>query len=555
MSAVRQEVRYQRLREAENDDQEEVTVHLYSHSSRHAAQAQCRDAALRICASLLLLGVALGFVLYELEYGSVEPSSPQQSLGPPWNISTLESSSDDHHEAHHHSEEVTEEDEDHEQSGGPPAGHSHSAGTYHHAAAVTDSASCSGVARDVVRSGGSVVDAGVAAVLCLAVVHCHTVSLGGIFSSIYFNGTSQNASVLNAIPSGASTLAYGVPTVLQGLWSLHQQHGRKPWVELFSPAIHLASRGFLVDSSLHTALEKNQVKVLSSEGLRGLFYHQNLLKGVGASVVNAQLGNVLEIARTMTDPALPELLVHKLLNDLEVADRDRVREALPKVQVQSADPVRVQLDGLTLFSTAAPTAGTILAKTVRDVYQKYKDKASVFELLSNASKSMYTMAGVWPRGPWDLAPVGSNVIVADSAGDMVLISLTLNSTFGSGFVSPSTGILLSDFVQGAVAPGALSFWAASSVFVADNDVMGIAARGGSSLPFTLAHVLISHVLLQMDLTESINGTLTDLVAATADPWLQYIHGPAPGTVMAIEVRAEHVHVSTAGGCLCHPAGL
>ncbi|XP_073540463.1 glutathione hydrolase 6-like isoform X2 [Phyllobates terribilis] len=540
MSAARQEVRYQRVREAENDgreeeDEGEVTVHLYSHSSRPVVRAHCRDASLRICSSLLLLAVAIGFVLYELEYGALAPHSAQPSfyghLGATWNISTLESSltvTTSHNSHHHHSEE-----EDHQHG---DSEHSHSAGTYHLAAAVTDS--------------------------------------GGVFTSIYFNGTTQNASVLNTIPIDASPIPYGIPTVLQGLWSLHQAHGRKPWSELFSPAVHLARQGFLMDSSLHAALEKNQMKITSSESLQRLFYDGNSLKTVGASVANVQLGDVLEIARNMVDPALPDAIIQKLLSDIAVTDRETFRETLSMGHPISSDPVQIHLDGFTLFSSSVPTSGRILSSSVQEVYQRHKNmsSATISEILINSLKAMYQVAGAWPPDPTengsaagvrsqqDVAPVGSNVLVADSNGDLLVISLTLNSTFGSGFVSPSTGILLSDFVQGTasvVSPTVL-FWACPSVLLgSDNEVMGLAGRGGSSLPFSLAQVLLSQVLLQTDLPESINWTMPDFTPADSDPWLRYfgLHGGEPETRMAIEVRAEHVHVVTAPSCSCHHAGL
>ncbi|KAG8540505.1 hypothetical protein GDO81_019168 [Engystomops pustulosus] len=416
------------------------------------------------------------------------------------------------------------------------------------------------------ESGGSVVDAGVAAVLCLAVVHPHSVSLGGIFSSIYFNGITQNASVLNAIPHEASPFPYGIPALLQGLWQLHLRHGRKQWSDLFSPAIHLALEGFLVDSSLHTALQENQVKVMSSEGLHALFYDQNILKRVGASVRNLQLGHILEHARTMTDSSLPRELIQKLSGDMKIADREIFTETLSKVLLNREDLVQLHIDGLTLYSSSTPTAGSILINAFQEVYGRHGVNASVSisDLLINVSKTVYTMTGVWPphitanqsaRLP-DLSPVGSNVLVADSDGDVVVISLTLNSTFGSGFVCPSTGILLSDFVEGS-AP--LSFWACPSVllFGDDNHIMGLASRGGSSIPYTLARVLLHHVLLQMDLTESVNGTVAHLGPGNSDPWSKYLglDSSAPEMVMAVEVQAEHVHVASGRDCSCYPAGL
>ncbi|XP_069820994.1 glutathione hydrolase 6 isoform X2 [Dendropsophus ebraccatus] len=515
---------------------------VVSRSSRFVAQTRCRDAAVRICSSLLLLAVAIGFVLYELEYGRPGPPSFHDHLGPSWNLESF--SSPPHHDgAHQHSEGQ----EDHEDGSG---GHSHSAGTYHHAAAVTDSESCSNVAREVLQSGGSVVDAGVAATLCLAVVHPHAVSLGGAFASIYFNGTSQNASVLNSVPSMESPIPYGVPTILQGLWTLHQNHGRKRWLELFIPAIHLARQGFSVDSSLHAALEENQDKAASSEGLRGL-----LRREVGSEVRNVQLGASLEMAQSMRGPDLPDTLVHSLLQDLEVADREPFWGAISGVHPKSEEPLRLDLEGLTLYSSSPPTAGSLLTRSVQEVMERHQAPATaIADLLINASRSVSSLAGVWPPDPhWEPAPVRSSILIADVSGDVLVVSITLNSTFGSGFVSSSTGILLSDLVH--VAPGGPRYWACPSLLLygKDGGVVGLGGRGAAALPFSLAHVVVRHVLLEMELAQSINGTLTDLMAD--DPWLRYLQGDTPQTVMAIEVRAEHIHVATAQDCSCHPAGL
>lgn len=48
-----------------------------------------------------------------------------------------------------------------------------------HGSVATDSAVCSLVGTDIMKSGGNAVDAAVAAVFCLGVVNFHVTGLGG----------------------------------------------------------------------------------------------------------------------------------------------------------------------------------------------------------------------------------------------------------------------------------------------------------------------------------------------------------------------------------------
>ncbi|XP_066119064.1 glutathione hydrolase 6 isoform X2 [Saccopteryx bilineata] len=59
----------------------------------------------------------------------------------------------------------------------PSSGHSHHPGIYHHGAIISPAATCSRLGQELFLAGGNVVDAGVAAALCLAVVHPHATGL------------------------------------------------------------------------------------------------------------------------------------------------------------------------------------------------------------------------------------------------------------------------------------------------------------------------------------------------------------------------------------------
>ncbi|XP_018430902.1 PREDICTED: gamma-glutamyltransferase 6 [Nanorana parkeri] len=596
MDPLRPEIRYQKVEEPRGDEEEvEVTVYLHSQPSP-LIREQYRETCIRIFSALLLLLVAAGFVFYDFQFRNTDASASQHRFlvhldespdsrvsGSPPPLTNHEELGESHHHHHHDaqtSDNEEEEGDDHEEEEGDDhedghssPNHHHSVGTFHQAVAVTDSETCSMLARDVLKSGGSVVDAGISAVLCLVVVHPHTSSLGGAFSSIYFNRTSQNSSILNAIPKEASSVSYGVPQVLQGLWVLRQKYGKKPWAELVHSAVILADEGFLVDSILHAALVANHNKVLSSEGLRSLFCDsRQSLKNVGERVYNPTLGKLLEqIASSMSDSGLPEDLIHSLMTDIGVTEMEKFTESVSG-HLTIEEPLTLHLDTMTLFTTGGPTAGKILSDSVQKIYNEKPQQESVSELLLNSSRMMYAHGGAWPRElsydssplqlpPWNPTPVGSNVMIADSHGDIFVLSLTLNSTFGSGFVSSSTGILLSDFVQGQGSAQNSSplYWACPSVLMygADNDVMALSAYGGSSVPFSVAQVVVSHLLLEMDLAESVTGSLVEVPPKSSDPWMEYFGLQGNGTepVVAVEVQAEHVHVVKFHGPCCYPAGL
>lgn len=130
---------------------------------------------------------------------------------------------------------------------------------------------------EMLRAGGSAVDAAIAAQLVLTLVEPESSGIGGgAFMLLYdpakrhvtsFDGretapasatpgmfldaSGQPRQHMDAIPGGLST---GVPGVLAMLDMAHKKYGRLPWAKLFEPAIKLAANGFLVGHKLAATL-------------------------------------------------------------------------------------------------------------------------------------------------------------------------------------------------------------------------------------------------------------------------------------------------------------
>jgi gamma-glutamyltranspeptidase/glutathione hydrolase len=124
---------------------------------------------------------------------------------------------------------------------------------------------------DMLKQGGSAVDAVIATQMVLGLVEPQSSGLGGGALLLHFDGArlttldgreTAPASADETLFQDASGKpvpyfdglvggrAVGVPGVLRMLERAHAQHGKLPWKTLFAPAIRLADDGFLVSPRL-----------------------------------------------------------------------------------------------------------------------------------------------------------------------------------------------------------------------------------------------------------------------------------------------------------------
>src|SRR5690349_3063895 len=121
---------------------------------------------------------------------------------------------------------------------------------------------------EVLRHGGNAVDAAVTVALTLAVTYPAAGNLGGGgFMVARINRKNVALDFREVAPRAATrdmyldsagnmtdhsvtgALAAGVPGSVAGLFEAHRKYGTKPWHELVRPAIELAERGFVIDTS------------------------------------------------------------------------------------------------------------------------------------------------------------------------------------------------------------------------------------------------------------------------------------------------------------------
>lgn len=139
-------------------------------------------------------------------------------------------------------------------------------------------------ALEILREGGSAVDAAIAAELVLGLVEPQSSGIGGGGFMLFYNGETEqitgydgrerapaaatgtmfmgaNGQPLGYLDAVASGLSTGTPSLVAMLKMAHDEHGRLPWARLFEPALRLADNGFEVSPRL--------ARLIAGAGQRG----------------------------------------------------------------------------------------------------------------------------------------------------------------------------------------------------------------------------------------------------------------------------------------------
>ncbi len=217
---------------------------------------------------------------------------------------------------------------------------------------------------DMLRRGGSAVDAAIAAQLVLNLVEPQSSGIGGGAFMVYYSQADDQLIAYDGretaplaarparfmhdgrpLPYGAavnSGMSVGVPGVLRAMELAHGQHGLLPWADLFQPAIKIAENGFPVSRRMHMMLARS--KALARQPAAAAYFFDDGGKPwpVGHMLKNPEFAKVLHrIARQGADAfytggiardIVDAVRTHDTPGDLTLADmagyQARQRQAL-----------------------------------------------------------------------------------------------------------------------------------------------------------------------------------------------------------------------------------
>ncbi|WP_029010517.1 gamma-glutamyltransferase [Azospirillum halopraeferens] len=186
--------------------------------------------------------------------------------------------------------------------------------TRHMAAAANPLAASAG--REILRAGGSAVDAAIAMQMVLGLVEPQSSGIAGGAFLLHWDAAARTLTTLDgretapmaatperflkpdgtpmaffdAVVGGRSVGVPGVPRLLE---LAHRRHGRLPWRDLFAPAIRLAEAGFAVSPRLHGLLAQDK-HLRDDPAARALYYGPDgAALPIGATLRNPEYAAVL----------------------------------------------------------------------------------------------------------------------------------------------------------------------------------------------------------------------------------------------------------------------
>ncbi|AOA05347.1 gamma-glutamyltransferase [Pseudomonas sp. TMW 2.1634] len=290
--------------------------------------------------------------------------------------------------------------------------------TRHMAAAANPLATQAG--QQMLRKGGSAIDAAIAMQAVLALVEPQASGLGGGAFILYWDGKRVQAfDGRETAPAGATPDMFmgadgqpipfsqaqiggrsvGVPGVLRAMEMAHQQHGKLPWSELFQPAIKLASDGFPVSKRLHTQIAADPFIAGSPEMARYFLTPQGQALPVGTLLKNPELARTLQtiaergadgfyqgpVARAMVD----KVRSHPRAGTLSLAD-------ISGYQARERTPVCGDYKQWQICGMPPPSSGGVAVIQTLGILEALQQQSPAFDLATMPPLPSSTVAGLEP---------------------------------------------------------------------------------------------------------------------------------------------------------------
>ncbi|MGO0707473.1 gamma-glutamyltransferase [Pseudomonas paracarnis] len=183
----------------------------------------------------------------------------------------------------------------------------------HMAAAANPLAAEAG--REMLRQGGSAIDAAIAMQAVLTLVEPQSSGIGGgAFIMLWDGHNVQAYDGRETAPAGATERLFlkadgtpmaftdaqiggrsvGTPGVLRALEMAHQKSGRLPWAKLFEPAIRLSEQGFAISPRLHSLIATDRFIAQSPDMAAYFLNADGSPKATGTLLKNPALAAVFK---------------------------------------------------------------------------------------------------------------------------------------------------------------------------------------------------------------------------------------------------------------------
>jgi gamma-glutamyltranspeptidase/glutathione hydrolase len=322
-------------------------------------------------------------------------------------------------------------------------------------------------ALDMLRQGGSAVDAAIAAQMVLTLVEPESSGLGGgafmllwdpatgkltsfdgretapasASPDMFLDANGKPRAHFDAIPGG---LSVGVPGVVAMLELAHRKYGKLPWAKLFTPAIALAENGVPVGHKLAATLRAYPQIVAMPDVKRYFTKPDGTLYNEGDLLTNPDLAAALKVIAKggakafYTGPIARDIVgkvQHAPLNPggMTLAD-------LAHYRAKERPPVCGSYRGERICSMGPPSSGGVAVLQILEMLERFPSA----ELAPNS------------LGEIHLFSQASRLAFADRSaylGDPAFVRVPLPGLLDRRYLSARSGLINPTRDMGEAAPG------------------------------------------------------------------------------------------------------
>ncbi len=368
---------------------------------------------------------------------------------------------------------------------------------------------------EALRKGGSAVDAAIAVQMVLGVVEPQASGLGGGGFLLYYDAASRAITVYDGretAPAGAtptmflgsdgkplgfreavvSGISVGVPGAVALLEMAHKAHGKRPWAELFRPAIAIADNGFAVPPRLAAWL--GIIKSFGNEpAARAIYFNgDGSPKKPGERVANPVLADTM---RLIAEHGPKEFYEGAVAEEMVTRVRGHVRPgALSLADLAGYQPIkREAVCGLyriwTICGMPPPSSGGVAILQSLQLLEP-------FQLSQDAPNDLRSL---------HLIAEGSRLAFADRArylADPAFVTVPVAVLLSAGYLAERRKLISTTKSMGKVGPGDAGY------IERGTSHMTIVDRWGNAVAFTTtieapfgAEIMVRGFILNNELTD------------------------------------------------------
>ncbi len=408
----------------------------------------------------------------------------------------------------------------------------------HMAAAANPLAAEAG--REMLRRGGSAIDAAIAMQAVLTLVEPQSSGIGGGALIVLWDGQSVRAyDGRETAPAGATEKLFlqadgqpmpftqaqiggrsvGTPGVLRALELAHRKHGRLPWAQLFEPAIELADQGFVISPRLHRLIAADSSIKRSAEMTAYFLNADGSPKASGTLLKNPPLAAALQrIAKEGPDalykgPIAQEIVakVQGHANPGSLSLSDLVNYSAKERAPLCTDYKRWQVCGM-----PPPSSGGIAMAQILGTLQALETSDKRWALAPMQPVKASTAAGLEPTAEAvHLISEAERLAYADRAqyvADSDFVPVPVKGLIDPAYLASRAALVgehSMDTAKPGTPPGIQVAYAPdrSPLRISTSQVVAVDDQGGAvSMTTTIESAFGSHVMVQGFL---LNNEMTD----------------------------------------------